>query len=209
MDAAAPAPHRRLWRRHIKLRRSGAARPAGACGACARWPQTLRIHGPRRCGSRCWTTSPHDDISYGVTHGPQKPVSIAGLGDEALNLTISNQGSDLFVRKGVRGFHLGLSGPRILRSHDRHPRTSDNARPGLALTSLVRRGADDDTNEKDAASRHRRSLCSPQPAARKPIPQRRSLPPARPLRQRRPPLQRPKPPQHTDHERDVLSTSCR
>jgi hypothetical protein len=59
-----------------------------------------------------------NDISYGVTHGSQKPVSISGVGDEALNLVIPNQGSDLFVRKGARGFHLGLSGPHIDGSPD-------------------------------------------------------------------------------------------
>ena len=53
------------------------------------------------------------DISYGATRGAQQPVSISGVGDEALNLNIPNQGSDLFVRKGDRGFHLGLSGPKI------------------------------------------------------------------------------------------------
>ena len=55
-----------------------------------------------------------NDISYGVTHlSKQKPVSISGVGDEALNLDIPNQGSDLFVRKGDRGFHLTLNGPHI------------------------------------------------------------------------------------------------
>lgn len=53
------------------------------------------------------------DISFGATQGPHKGVSISGVGDEALNLDIPNQGSDLFVRKGDRGFHLGLTGQNI------------------------------------------------------------------------------------------------
>jgi len=52
------------------------------------------------------------DISYGATHGSHPSVSISNVGDEALNLN-GSQGSDLFVRKGDRGFHLELSGPHI------------------------------------------------------------------------------------------------
>ena len=58
------------------------------------------------------------DISFGASHGSQQPGSISGVGDEALNVNIPNQGSDLFVRKGDRGFHLGLSGPNIDGSPD-------------------------------------------------------------------------------------------
>jgi hypothetical protein len=46
-----------------------------------------------------------NDISYGVTHGSQKQVSISGVGDEALNLVLPNQGSDLFVRKAADSAH--------------------------------------------------------------------------------------------------------
>jgi hypothetical protein len=59
-----------------------------------------------------FSTGDWKDISYAATHGSLQPVSISGLGDEALNLN-GPQGSDLFVRKGARGFRLGLSGSHI------------------------------------------------------------------------------------------------
>jgi hypothetical protein len=40
------------------------------------------------------------------------PVSIQGVGDEALNLNGSN-GSNLYVRKGDAGFMLEINGPHI------------------------------------------------------------------------------------------------
>lgn len=40
------------------------------------------------------------------------PVSVSGVGDEALNLNGSN-GSLLYVRKGTKGFLLVLNGPKI------------------------------------------------------------------------------------------------
>jgi hypothetical protein len=40
------------------------------------------------------------------------PVSVSGVGDEALNLNGSN-GSLLYVRKGTQGFLLVLNGPKI------------------------------------------------------------------------------------------------
>jgi hypothetical protein len=40
------------------------------------------------------------------------PVSVSGVGDEALNLNGSN-GSLLYVRKGSKGFLLVLNGPKI------------------------------------------------------------------------------------------------
>jgi len=45
------------------------------------------------------------------------PVSISGVGDEALNLNGSN-GSLLYVRKGSKGFLLVLNGPKIDHSAD-------------------------------------------------------------------------------------------
>jgi hypothetical protein len=45
------------------------------------------------------------------------PVSVSGVGDEALNLNGSN-GSLLYVRKGSRGFLLVLNGPKIDHSSD-------------------------------------------------------------------------------------------
>ena len=42
----------------------------------------------------------------------RQPTMISGVGDEALNLNGSN-GSNLYVRKGDRGFLLTLNGPNI------------------------------------------------------------------------------------------------
>jgi hypothetical protein len=41
-----------------------------------------------------------------------QPAAISGVGDEALNLNGSN-GSNLYVRKGDRGFLLTLNGPNV------------------------------------------------------------------------------------------------
>ena len=45
------------------------------------------------------------------------PTVISGVGDEALNLNGSN-GSNLYVRKGGRGFLLTMNGPQINRLPD-------------------------------------------------------------------------------------------
>ena len=47
--------------------------------------------------------------SGGASH---QPTAISGVGDEALNLNGSN-GSNLYVRKGDRGFLLTLNGPNV------------------------------------------------------------------------------------------------
>ena len=47
--------------------------------------------------------------SGGAAH---PPTVISGVGDEALNLNGSN-GSNLYVRKGARGFLLTLNGPNV------------------------------------------------------------------------------------------------
>ncbi|MDT4966051.1 MAG: hypothetical protein QOJ64_788 [Acidobacteriota bacterium] len=53
-----------------------------------------------------------EGIKGAATGGRAVPTSIAGVGDEALNLNGSN-GSTLYVRKGDQGFLLTLNGPEI------------------------------------------------------------------------------------------------
>jgi hypothetical protein len=58
------------------------------------------------------TMSDWDGIKGAATGGSTVPTPISGIGDEALNLNGSN-GSNLYVRKGSRGFLLTLHGPHI------------------------------------------------------------------------------------------------
>lgn len=60
------------------------------------------------------TVSDWEGIKRAATsRGPQhQPTAISGVGDEALNLN-GSEGSNLYVRKGDRGFLLTLNGPHI------------------------------------------------------------------------------------------------
>ncbi len=58
------------------------------------------------------TVGDWESIKGAATAGSHQPVSISGVGDEALNLNGSN-GSILYVRKGSQGFLLTLNGPNI------------------------------------------------------------------------------------------------
>ena len=58
------------------------------------------------------TVSDWVSINGPATAGSTPPVSVPGLGDEALNLNGSN-GSLLYVRKGGQGFLLTLNGPHV------------------------------------------------------------------------------------------------
>ncbi len=58
------------------------------------------------------TVGDWESIKNAATSGAHQPVSVSGVGDEALNLNGSN-GSNLYVRKGDRGFLLTLNGPNI------------------------------------------------------------------------------------------------
>ena len=53
-----------------------------------------------------------ESVKAAATSGKAVPASIAGVGDEALNLNGSS-GSILYVRKGKEGFLLTLHGPSI------------------------------------------------------------------------------------------------
>ena len=58
------------------------------------------------------TVGDWESMRNAAASGAQQPTAIAGVGDEALNLNGSN-GSNLYVRKGDRGFLLTLNGPHI------------------------------------------------------------------------------------------------
>ena len=60
------------------------------------------------------TVGDWEGVKGAATSGGAKrpPTVISGVGDEALNLNGSN-GSNLYVRKGDRGFLLTLSGPNV------------------------------------------------------------------------------------------------
>jgi hypothetical protein len=62
------------------------------------------------------TVGEWESMKTAATSG-KAPVSISGVGDEALNLNGSN-GSLLYVRKGSKGFLLVLNGPKIDHSAD-------------------------------------------------------------------------------------------
>ena len=58
------------------------------------------------------TVGSWESIRGAATSGKAMPATIAGVGDEALNLNGSN-GSNLYVRRGDEGFLLTLHGPKI------------------------------------------------------------------------------------------------
>lgn len=58
------------------------------------------------------TVGDWESIKGAATSGPHPPTAITGVGDEALNLN-GSQGSNLYVRKGGRGFLLTLNGPNV------------------------------------------------------------------------------------------------
>lgn len=58
------------------------------------------------------TVSDWAAIKTAATGGSKSPVSVPGVGDEALNLNGSN-GSLLYVRKGSQGFLITINGPKI------------------------------------------------------------------------------------------------
>jgi len=58
------------------------------------------------------SVSSWESVKAAATSGKSIPVSISGVGDEALNLNGSN-GSILYVRRGSEGFVLDLHGPKI------------------------------------------------------------------------------------------------
>lgn len=64
------------------------------------------------------TVGDWEGIKGAATSGSRPPTAIAGIGDEALNLNGSG-GSNLYVRKGSRGFLLTINGPGIDGSPDR------------------------------------------------------------------------------------------
>ena len=65
------------------------------------------------------TVGDWEGIKGAATSGgaARPPTAISGVGDEALNLNGSN-GSNLYVRKGGRGFLLTMNGPQIDRLPD-------------------------------------------------------------------------------------------
>jgi hypothetical protein len=79
------------------------------------------------------TVGSWESIRGAATSGKAMPATIAGVGDEALNLNGSN-GSNLYVRRGDKGFLLTLHGPKINSLHD-HGLTLEQA---LALKILAK-----------------------------------------------------------------------
>ena len=58
------------------------------------------------------TVGQWDETKSAATATSHQPSTVAGVGDEALNLNGSN-GSILFVRKGQTGFTVAINGPHI------------------------------------------------------------------------------------------------
>jgi hypothetical protein len=79
------------------------------------------------------TVGSWESIRGAATSGQATPTTIAGVGDEALNLNGSN-GSNLYVRRGDEGFLLTLHGPKIDSLQD-HGLTLEQA---LALRILAK-----------------------------------------------------------------------
>ncbi|MDP9116613.1 MAG: DUF3558 domain-containing protein [Actinomycetota bacterium] len=73
-------------------------------------------------------------IKAAATGGTHQPTTIAGIGDEALNLNGSN-GSLLYIRKGNTGFLLELHGPRIDAAPD-HGLAQEKVLAEAALSRL-------------------------------------------------------------------------
>lgn len=79
------------------------------------------------------TVDSWDSIKGAATSGKNVPTTIAGVGNEALNLNGSN-GSILYVRRGDEGFLLTLNGPNI----DHLPDHGLGQEKRLALKILAR-----------------------------------------------------------------------